>query len=95
MIDRRDMLSAGAVLGISAAAIAAAGPAHAQYLLALRGLERRIRRAQHERAGHANVLERLTDDRRFQEIEVNREVGKLGHAAPIIARRSRGRQVTA
>ena len=47
-------------------------------------LRRRRHRAQHERARDPDPLERLADDQRAQALDVDRDVGELGHRASIV-----------
>ena len=57
-----------------------------EHALALGGFQRRIGGAQHERARQPDVLQRLAHDVALQEVEIDREVRNLRHAAAMIRR---------
>src|SRR6266849_8955004 len=59
--------------------------AQAQHALVCGRFERWVGRAQDERAGQPNALQRLAHDVALEKIQVDRQVRKLGHAAPMIA----------
>src|SRR5713226_5900418 len=59
----------------------------AQDALVFGCFERWIGGAQDERAGEPNALERLAYDVALEKIQVDRQVRKLGHAAPMISRK--------
>src|SRR5713101_8870291 len=58
-----------------------AEPAHAGDLRALGGGDRRRHAAQHEGIEEPHALERLPDETRFEVVDVDGDVGKLGHSA--------------
>ena len=60
---------------------ALAEPAQAADVPAVRRGERRVHGAQEERAGQAHALERLVQDASLQRLDVEGDVGQLGHAA--------------
>ena len=52
------------------------------------GAQRRIDGAEQERAAEPHALEPLADDARLQRLDVDRDVGQLGHRRDRVARRA-------